>query len=276
MLARTGSVRIWHWAHVERNPHCEAARETEWHLAWKVLGLDGTQEVKVGNRRADVLAPGGYAVEFQASALPGEEVRAREDDWATQGGIAWLFRADQARIEVGGLYLPEWLHLLKPENQATIRITWPRAPERVRAARAPSFLDIGNGELLFVGGWDRDSSPLAGWGWKVTKNWVIENLLRADQVPALLADDPADVFRRIDVWLRAQRERELECQREVYIRRQARAARLAARDGPWQERRRVDRGSCEVVLRAVEDLLKTGPVGFTDRSCGRCAITRTR
>lgn len=151
MRARTGSVRIWHWAHLEHNPHCEAARESEWHLAWKVLGLDGTQEVKVGCRRADVLAPGGFAVEFQASALTREEVRAREDDWSAQGGMAWVFKADQAHIEVTEQYLPQWLHLLKPENQMTVRVTWPRAPERVRAAHAPSFLDVGDDELLFIG-----------------------------------------------------------------------------------------------------------------------------
>jgi Competence protein CoiA-like family len=50
MLARTGAVRIWHWAHLAANPHCAAARETEWHLAWKVLALDGTQEITFGRR----------------------------------------------------------------------------------------------------------------------------------------------------------------------------------------------------------------------------------
>jgi competence CoiA-like predicted nuclease len=34
---RTGSVRIWHWAHLVHNPRCKAARAAEWHLAWKVL-----------------------------------------------------------------------------------------------------------------------------------------------------------------------------------------------------------------------------------------------
>jgi hypothetical protein len=37
---------------------------------------------------------------------------------------------------------------------------------------------------------------------------------------------------------------------------------LAAKDGPWQERWRVGRGSCEVVFHAVQELLKTGPAGF--------------
>ena len=39
--AGTGSVRIWHWAHLVHNPRCKAARETEWHLAWKVPAWPG-------------------------------------------------------------------------------------------------------------------------------------------------------------------------------------------------------------------------------------------
>jgi hypothetical protein len=41
MRARTGPVRIWHWAHLVHNPRCKAARATEWHLAWKVLAWPG-------------------------------------------------------------------------------------------------------------------------------------------------------------------------------------------------------------------------------------------
>ena len=41
MRAGTGSVRIWHWAHLVHNPRCKAARETEWHLAGKVLAWPG-------------------------------------------------------------------------------------------------------------------------------------------------------------------------------------------------------------------------------------------
>jgi competence CoiA-like predicted nuclease len=96
MLAKTGAVLIWHWAHVKDNPHCEAARESEWHLAWKALGIDGTQEITVGRHRADVLAPGGFAVEFQASPLDREEVSARESGWAAQGGMVWVLQADRA------------------------------------------------------------------------------------------------------------------------------------------------------------------------------------
>lgn len=228
MRARSGSVRIWHWAHLVRNLHCEAARETEWHLAWKALGADGTQEVKVGRRRADVLAPGGFAVEFQASALTMEEVHGREDDWAAQGGMAWLFRADE-EFAAGRITVKESLgaygdDLVKPENRATLDITWAHAPERVRAAGPPSyrampapvFLALAAGEILFVGGWRRWTSPLTGYGWRVSKDWVVQNLLRGSVIPAPLAEDPAEVERRIAAYQdreEAERRREAE-QRE--------------------------------------------------------------
>jgi len=59
MRARTGPVRIWHWAHLVHNPRCKAARATEWHLAWKVLAwpavaLRGIELVHSLGRRPSV------------------------------------------------------------------------------------------------------------------------------------------------------------------------------------------------------------------------------
>jgi hypothetical protein len=210
MLARTGEVRIWHWAHRVAAPDCAAAGESAWHLAWKALGIDGTQEVRVGNRRADVLAPGGFAVEFQDWAIDPGELRAREDDWAGQGGMVWVFRADrqyaEGRIEVKPSLARFGDDLVKPENRATVDIRWSFAPARVRAARAPAFVDIGGGELLFVGAWRLGSSPLTGYGWRVTKESVIRTVLRGDVIPGPLAEDPAVVVRRIEAYVEAQRE----------------------------------------------------------------------
>jgi hypothetical protein len=211
MIAKTGSVVTWHWAHRVHNPGCETAPETEWHLAWKALGLDGTQEVKVGRRRADVLAPGGFAVEFQDWAIDPAALQAREGDWAGQGGMAWVFRADrqyaEGRIEVKPSLADFGDDLVKPENRATVDIRWSFAPARVRLARAPAFLDTGAGELLFVGAWRDGPGPLTGYGWRVSKDWVVRNLLRGAEIPAPQAEDPAEVARRIVAYVEAQRER---------------------------------------------------------------------
>jgi hypothetical protein len=236
MLARTGEVRIWHWAHRVAAPDCAAAGESAWHLAWKALGLDGTQEVRVGNRRADVLAPGGYAVEFQDWAIDPVALRAREDDWSGQGGMVWVFRADQqyaeGRIEVKPSLAGFGDDLVKPENRATVDIRWSFAPARVRAARARAFVDIGDGELLFIGGWRDTPGPLTGYGWRVTKESVVRTVLHGTAIPAPLAEDPAEVARRIMAYAEAQREqrqRELaERLREASRRAVERAERQAA------------------------------------------------
>ena len=224
MRARAGPVRIWHWAHVEQNPHCEAARESEWHLAWKVLGVDGSQELSVGCRRADVLAPGGFAVEFQASALDVGEVRAREDDWAAQGGMVWVFRADRefaaGRIALSRSFRGWDESLLRPENRATLDVTWSHAPARVRASRALSFLDLGDGELLFVGGWYEGSWPLTGYGWRISKDWMVKRVLRGSVFPAPLAGDPMAVKGQLKAW----RQREADRKRGERMRRAGEAS----------------------------------------------------
>jgi hypothetical protein len=221
MIAKTGSVVTWHWAHRVLNPDCTIAPESEWHLAWKALGLDGSQEIVVGSRRADVLAPGGFAVEFQASPLTGEEVRDREADWAAQGGMAWVFRADKefaaGRIGVTEYFRPEWKDLLREENRTMLKVTWSRAPERVRAARALSLLDIGDGQLLFIGAWGHwgsyvadygwSGSPLAGYGWRVPRSWVVENVLHGTVMPVPLAESPSETWRRIEAWERGEHGR---------------------------------------------------------------------
>jgi hypothetical protein len=234
MRAKTGTVLIWHWAHVKDNPNCEAARESEWHLAWKALGIDGTQEITVGRHRADILAPGGYAVEFQASALDREKLLAREDDWAAQGGMTRVFRADKEfaarRIKTARSLVGYEEDLAEPERHPTLDITWSHAPDRVRAARAPSFLDIGHGELLFIGGWRPGSSPLTGYGWRVPKDAVVRNLLHGKTIPAPIAADPAELIRKIE-----ERQRQ-EAAQKAKRRREEQRREAARQFDQWQRR----------------------------------------
>jgi hypothetical protein len=243
MIARTGAVVIWHWAHRVHNPQCETAPESEWHLGWKALAIDGTQEVRVGRRRADVLAPGGFAVEFQASALDREEVRAREDDWAAQGGMAWVFKAEaefaDGRIWVLPSIRGRQSELAKPENRATLDVTWSHAPERVRAARAPSFLDLGNDELLFIGGWRQGLSPLTGYGWRVSRDWVVQNLLRGSEIPAALAADPEEIRRAIEKWEQAAEQAARAQRRKLAAAQQKRVPRVVLLSPAERYRREV-------------------------------------
>lgn len=176
MIAKTGDVKIWHWAHRSENPDCQAAGETEWHLDWKELGPPGSQERAVGNRRADVLAPGGFAVEFQKSALTGAEVLAREADWKRQ--LVWIFDAAAA---YGERRLELRVNLARGPGDAYRNIRWAHAPERVKAATCTTLLDLGD-QLIYVGKW-YDHSPLQGYGWLITRDWVIANVLNGSTIP---------------------------------------------------------------------------------------------
>jgi hypothetical protein len=134
-----------------------------------------------------------------------DEVRAREDDWGAQGGMVWVHRADRefgaGRIVLSGSFLGWDERLLRPEDLATLDVTWSHAPERVRASRAPAFLDFGDGELLFVGGWRDGSSPLSGYGWRVSRDWVVKHVLQGTVLPCPLAADPVTVKRQVRGWM---------------------------------------------------------------------------
>jgi competence CoiA-like predicted nuclease len=94
LAARSGEIRIWHWAH-EGMCDCDpwAEDESEWHLGWKKhVAIDHAEVVieKSGARhRADVVCPNGAVLELQASTITVDEIRAREDFYKH---MAWLFR----------------------------------------------------------------------------------------------------------------------------------------------------------------------------------------
>jgi len=101
MRARTGPVRIWHWAHLVHNPRCKAARATEWHLAWKVLAwpavaLRGIELVHSLGRRPSVNMDGitlcGIGV-TETHAAPPIWTGGDSSAIASRGAQIGLFRA---------------------------------------------------------------------------------------------------------------------------------------------------------------------------------------
>jgi hypothetical protein len=181
MLAKTGEVVSWHWAHLTENPHCAAALESEWHLGWKSEATHEGVEIPSadGRRRADVLAPYGYAIEFQRSALTREEVQAREDDWGRK--LIWIFYAKEPYERPGGLEF--WSAHESFGKVDWAKINWPQAPQRIRGARCWTLLDVGTPLLMFVGEWVPDSSPLQGYGWPVAREWVEKEIINGNELP---------------------------------------------------------------------------------------------
>lgn len=106
----------------------------------------------------------------------------------------------------------------------------------MRAARAPTFLDIGVEELLFIGAW-RHESPLTGYGWRVTKDWVVRNLLHGRVIPAPLAEDPVEIERRIVAYWIRQKEQERIARWRQLAEQQAERERQEAGQRERRERR---------------------------------------
>ncbi len=174
MMAKTGNVVVWHWAHCVRPLDCQAASEGEWHLAWKALAIDGTQEIThpSGRRRADVLAPGGFAVEFQASPLTVAEIQTREADW--DYNLVWVFDARKS-------FQKE--RLTTEGYGKSRRFMWRRPPDRIKGAKCPSYYDVGDDNLLRVTEVQVTKSAAFGQCWLETKDVVVTKVIRGKQMP---------------------------------------------------------------------------------------------
>jgi competence protein CoiA len=93
MLSKCGTKVLWHWAHYGRK-YCDPwwENETEWHRSWKAcfpeewreqVHFDGKGEKHI----ADVKTPSGEVLEFQNSAMPTQELVAREQFY---GKLLWI------------------------------------------------------------------------------------------------------------------------------------------------------------------------------------------
>jgi competence protein CoiA len=89
VIAKCGSIRIWHWAHTGHvTCSFEREKETKWHRKWKNCFTAEAQEVichaPTGERHiADVKTLEGVVLEFQHSYLPLDERVARERFYQT-------------------------------------------------------------------------------------------------------------------------------------------------------------------------------------------------
>jgi hypothetical protein len=74
----------WHWSHAGTR-HCDPwwENETDWHRRWRSYFPEAEREIvhfdDVGEKHvADVKTSRGMVIEFQHSAMPPDELRARE------------------------------------------------------------------------------------------------------------------------------------------------------------------------------------------------------
>jgi hypothetical protein len=117
MVAKCGSMIVWHWAHVARRS-CDPwwENETEWHRAWKNLFPQTWQEVihrddRNGERHiADVKTPFDLVLEFQHSSMTESEKDARDSFY---GKIVWVVDATHWKKRL-------WLGAPLPSPEAVI------------------------------------------------------------------------------------------------------------------------------------------------------------
>lgn len=96
VLAKCGTIKVHHWAHVAKD--CDPWYEpmTEWHRTWQERFPPDWREVTIGPHRADVCTPGGLVLEFQHSPIGFEEIEERENFY---GNMLWVFDARMRRMK---------------------------------------------------------------------------------------------------------------------------------------------------------------------------------
>lgn len=89
IVAKCGSIKIWHWAH-ESLEQCDANWEptTQWHLDWQSKVHEDLTEIIMQNHIADIKLTNGKVIEIQHSNIPVEVVQDREQFY---GNMTWIF-----------------------------------------------------------------------------------------------------------------------------------------------------------------------------------------
>lgn len=168
VLAKCGSLTVWHWAH--RAADCDpwSEPESDWHLGWKRRLADiEHQEVTLRPHRADVIAKDGRVVELQNSPISVKEVAEREAFYTAARGRPMLWIVNMAR------YRPRF-SLHRYHTEPDVILTW-TSPARVWwTATCPVFLDLGSRWLFrALTWWTKDSRPPASPRWDLAdqRHW---------------------------------------------------------------------------------------------------------
>lgn len=152
VIAKTGQVVSWHWAHSSSKDCDSWSEESEWHLAWKSKFPETWREQVVGNHRADIRSPSGLVVEFQRSPISQCEIRERE---LFYGRMIWVLCGTDFRknlcLRCGR----------KGSSFRSFRWKWPRKSWWNSKKRI--IIDLGDERMLVVKKLYSDT-PCGGWG----------------------------------------------------------------------------------------------------------------
>lgn len=155
VIAKCGSVKIWHWAHKGRR-ECDPwwENETEWHREWKNNFPKEWQEVihiaENGEKhRADVKTDQGYTIEIQHSPIETTERQSREDFYRK---IIWIVNGTR-RSKDKEKFIHLWRNSvpIKGKNEIwKLQDNFEKCPllQDWRDSNAPVFFDFREGFLL--------------------------------------------------------------------------------------------------------------------------------
>lgn len=95
LIAKCGSIKIWHWAHKANSSYCNYMPETEWHLDWKRRAIDcgHNVEVKIDNHITDIMRTDmKRVIELQHSSIMPSDIINRCETFKTiEHKIDWVF-----------------------------------------------------------------------------------------------------------------------------------------------------------------------------------------
>lgn len=163
VIARCGSINIWHWAHTTLTD-CDMAnkQETEWHLRWKSFFDKKYVEVRLDNGKiADALLINNISIEFQNSRIGSDKIKEYE---STRKNLIWVFN---------GSTFCDNLYVYKKDNYHKFHWKW--APKTIRSCDRPVFLDInGDSSTLFL---IKKNYGKYGWGYQMDRNYFFKKYL---------------------------------------------------------------------------------------------------
>lgn len=166
-VAKCGPITVWHWAH--RAVDCDewAEPDSQWHTDWQSRFPVDSQEVPIGNHRADVFI-NGTVVEIQHSGISATEMRQRERHY---GAMIWIF---DARAAIAQDRLDIRINRNNPElDYRTFR--WKHPRRSLGVLREPVYLDLG-GDVLLRLGRIYTEAPCGGWGHATTGTALVDAL----------------------------------------------------------------------------------------------------
>jgi competence protein CoiA len=141
VIPKCGDLVPWHFAH-KSNHDCDrfAERESEWHLAWKLLAPPDRREVVMGEHRADVVTPNGRTVvELQHSPISPAIIEERESFYRRPSENRWMVWLFDVRDCQDRFVIRRNASQSRPDESLYV---WKHARKALITARAPVYLDI--------------------------------------------------------------------------------------------------------------------------------------